>query len=69
MRIKTAGEVGGGLYTRVADDYREVKITTKDGLNLVIGYYPSYNWIKADETLSYYQMSPEMSNWFSNSIK
>ena len=66
---KDGGDVGGGLYTRVADDYKEVKITTKDGLNLVIGYYPSYNWIKADETLSYYQMSPEMSNWFSNSIK
>ena len=66
---KDGGDVRGGLYTRVADDYKEVKITTKDGLNLVIGYYPSYNWIKADETLSYYQMSPEMSNWFSNSIK
>lgn len=66
---KGGGDVGGELYARVADDYKELKITTKDGLNLVIGYYPSYNWIKAGETLSYYQMSPELSDWLSNHIK
>lgn len=62
-------DVGSELYTRVADDYKEIKIHTKYGLNLVIGYYPSYNWIRAGETLSYYQMSAEIKEWFEVNIK
>lgn len=66
---KKGGDVGSELYTRVADDYKEIKIETKDGLYFVIGYYPSYDWIKVDETMSYYQMSPEIKEWFEVNIK
>lgn len=66
---KDGGDVGSELYTHVADDYKEIKIETKDGLYFVIGYYPSYDWIKVDETMSYYQMSPKIKEWFEVNIK
>ena len=66
---KGGGDVGTELYTRVADDYKEIKLETKDGLYFVIGYYPTYDWVKVDETMSYYQMSTEIKEWFEINIK
>lgn len=62
------GDVGSEIYTRVADDYKEVKIETKDGLYFVIGYYPSYCWLEVGVTMSYYQMSPKIQAWFEENI-
>lgn len=66
---KGSGDVGSELYTRVADDHKEIKIETKDGICFVIGYYPSYNWIDIKATMSYYQMSPEFAEWLENNIE
>lgn len=63
------GDVGNELYARAADDRRDIVIETKDGLRFAIYYYPSYSWIYATQTMSYYQMSPEISEWFSSNIK
>lgn len=63
------GDVGSEIYTRVADDRKDIVIETKDGLRFGIHYYPSYGWINVTQTMSYYQMSPEITEWFSNYIK
>ena len=66
---KGGGDVGSELYTRVADDHKQIKIETKDGLYFVIGYYPSYGWIDINATMSYYQMSPKITEWLENNIE
>lgn len=63
------GDIGAEAYTAVADDYKEIVIETKDGLRFTIGYYPSYDWINVSKTMSYYQMSPEIKEWFEDNIK
>lgn len=57
------------LYTRVADSYKRIKLETKDGLFFVIGYYPEYSWLEVSQTLSYYQMSPQLNEWFKDNIQ
>lgn len=66
---KTGGDIGSEAYARIADDRKDILIETKDGLHFSIQYYPFYGWINIRNTQSYYQMSPEMSEWFSNYIK
>ncbi len=63
------GDIGSEVYTRVADDRKDILIETKDGLRFTIQYYPSYGWINITKTLSYYQMSPEITEWFESNIK
>lgn len=63
------GDIGSELYSRVADDRKDILIETKDGLRFTIQYYPSYGWINITKTLSYYQMSPEITEWFENNIE
>ncbi|MGI6700400.1 MAG: hypothetical protein ACOX6G_08870 [Christensenellales bacterium] len=63
------GDIGSELYSRVADDRKDILIETKDGLRFTIQYYPSYGWINITKTLSYYQMSPEIKEWFEVNIK
>jgi hypothetical protein len=63
------GDIGSEAYTQVADDLREIMIETKEGLRFTIHYYPSYGWINIVQTMSYYQMSPEISEWFLNYMK
>lgn len=66
---KGDGDIGSEAYTQVADDLREIMIETKEGLRFTIRYYPSYGWIHVAQTMSYYQMSPEISEWFLNYMK
>lgn len=66
---KGGGDIGSEAYTQVADDLREIMIETKEGLRFTIYYYPSYGWIHVAQTMSYYQMSPEISEWFLNYMK
>ena len=60
------GDVGSKAYARVAADKKGLIVETKDGLRFDIEYYPSYGWIKIPATLSHYQMSSEISEWFAN---
>lgn len=66
---KGGGDIGSEVYTRVADDRKDIVIETKDGLRFTIQYYPSYGWINITKTLSYYQMSSEIEEWFEVNIK
>lgn len=63
------GDIGTEVYSRVADDRKDIVIETKDGLRFAIQYYPSYGWINITKTLSYYQMSPEIEEWFKVNIQ
>lgn len=63
------GDIGSEAYTRVADDRKDIVIETKEGLRFGINYYPSYGWINVSTTMSYYQISPELWEWFSNYVK
>lgn len=63
------GDIGSELYSRVEDDRKDIVIETKDGLRFAIQYYPSYGWINITKTLSYYQMSLEIEEWFEVNIK
>lgn len=63
------GDIGSELYSHVADDRKDILIETKDGLRFTIQYYPSYGWINITNTLSYYQMSSEIKEWFEVNIK
>lgn len=62
-------EADSEVYARVADDRKDILIETKDGLRFVIYYYPSYGWINITKTMSYYQMSPEITEWLENNIR
>lgn len=66
---KDSGDIDSEAYTRVADDRKDIIVKTEDGLLFDIHYYPSYGWINVSETMSYYQMSPEIEEWFDNNIK
>lgn len=66
---ENGGDIGTEAYTREADDRKDLIIETKDGLRFDIEYYPSYGWISIPATMTYYQMSPEITEWFSNYAK
>ena len=68
-RNKVVQSIDIELYSRVADDRKDILIETKDGLRFTIQYYPSYGWINITKTLSYYQMSSEIKEWFEVNIK
>lgn len=63
------GDIGSEVYSRVANDRKDIVIETKEGLRFAIQYYSSYGWINITKTLSYYQMSPEIDEWFEVHIK
>ncbi len=71
--LKELEQIGNNIdseaYTRVADDRKDIIIETTDGLRFMMHYYPSYSWINVTTTMSYYQMSPEITKWFKNNIK
>lgn len=57
------------IYAQVADDRNDIMIETKEGLRFVINYYPTYGWVYVTQTMSYYQMTPEITEWISTNIK
>ena len=61
-----SGDICSEAYTQVADDLREIMIETKEGLRFTMHYYPSYGWINVVQTMSYYKMSFNISEWFLN---
>lgn len=63
------GDIGTEAYTRVEDDRKDIIVETKDGLRFNVKYYPSYGWISISATETYYQMSPDIAEWFSKYVK
>lgn len=65
----TGSDISSEAYTRLAEDFKQIIIETKDGIHFRVEYYLSYGWIRTPVTMSYYQMSPEMIQWFKTNIK
>ena len=65
--IQTSGyadeETQMQAHTAFADDRRNLRIETTDGLRFFIAFYPSYDWIYGIGTLSYYQIDDQMHEW------
>lgn len=56
------------LHRAVADDCRNLRIETKDGLRFFIAFYPSYDWIYGTGALSYYQIDDQMHEWIDRNL-
>ena len=48
-----------------ADDLHMLRLETKDGLRFYLEFFPSYGWLSAGGTLSYYRMDAAMDAWAS----
>ncbi len=55
-----------GLF---ADDRNDLMIETADGLRFVISYYPTYDWVNAALTQTYYKLSPVLEAWIETNLK
>ena len=56
------------VHTAFADDRRNLRIETTDGLRFFIAFYPSYDWIYGTGTLSYYQIDDQMHEWIDRNL-
>lgn len=43
-------------HSAFAENQRNLRVETKDGLRFFIAFYPSYNWIYGGGTMSYFKM-------------
>lgn len=51
-------------HTAFANDAITIRVETQNGLRFKLQVYPSYGWIYAGGTMSYYQMDESISDWF-----
>ena len=69
-------EVFGGIpeekqpeaHNAFADDRRNLRVETKDGLRFFIAFYPSYDWIYGGGTMSYFKIDNQMRNWIERNL-
>ena len=52
-----------------ANDLRELRLETKDGLRFYIGVFPTFGWISGDGVLSYYQINEQMEAWLERNLR
>ena len=50
-------------HSAFADDQRNLRIETKEGLRFFIAFYPSYGWIEGGGTMSYFKIDTQMHDW------
>lgn len=50
-------------HSAFAENQRNLRVETKDGLRFFIAFYPSYNWIYGGGTMSYFKIDNQMRNW------
>ena len=55
-------------HSAFADDRRNLRIETKDGLRFFIAFYPSYDWIYGGGTMSYFKIDNQMRNWIERNL-
>ena len=55
-------------HTAFADDRRNLRIETTDGLRFFVAFYPSYDWIYGTGALSYYQIDDQMHEWIDRNL-
>lgn len=55
-------------HSAFAENQRNLRIETKDGLRFFIAFYPSYNWIYGGGTMSYFKIDNQMRNWIERNV-
>lgn len=55
-------------HSAFADDQRNLRVETKDGLRFFIAFYPSYDWIYGGGTMSYFKIDNQMRNWIERNV-
>ena len=56
------------FHSAVADDRRNLRIETTDGLRCFIAFYPSYGWINGGGTMSYFKIDEQMHDWIDRNL-
>ena len=56
------------FHSAVADDRRNLRIETTDGLRFFIAFYPSYDWINGGGTMSYFKIDEQMHAWIDRNL-
>lgn len=51
-----------------ADDKRDRRIETKDGLRFFIAFYSNYDWIYGEGTMFYFKIDNQMRNWIERDL-
>ena len=59
----------GEYHRQFADDRNDFMIETTDGLRFIISYYPTYDWVNASLTQTYYKLSPTLETWIETNLK
>ena len=55
-------------HNAFAENQRNLRVETKDGLRFFIAFYPSYNWIYGGGTMSYFKIDNQMRNWIERNV-
>ena len=55
-------------HSAFAENQRNLRVETKDGLRFFIAFYPSYNWIYGGGTMSYFKIDNQMRNWIGRNV-
>ena len=55
-------------HSAFAENQRNLRVETKDGLRFFIAFYPSYDWIYGGGTLSYFKIDNQMRNWIERNL-
>lgn len=55
-------------HSAFAENQRNLRVETKDGLRFFIAFYPSYNWIYGGGTMSYFKIDNQMRNWIERNV-
>lgn len=56
-------------HGKFADDRNDFMIENADGLRFIISYYPTYDWVNASLTQTYYKLSPALETWIETNLK
>lgn len=54
-------------HNAFADDRKDLRIETQDGLCFFLSFYPSYDWIYGGGTMSYFKIDDQIRNWIERS--
>ena len=55
-------------HTAFADDRRNLRIKTTDGLRFFISFHPSFDWINGGGTMSYFKIDEQMHAWIDRNL-
>ena len=66
--IYTDEEEQVAVHNAFAEDRRNIRIETAEGLRFFIAIYPSFDWIYGGGTMSYFKMDDQMHAWVDRNL-